>query len=169
MEMLIRDVLAYTQAANIAEGMPGSVNAGDALARALANLETSIHESGAEIRSTPLPSVRIQETHLVQVLQNLIGNAVKYHGPETPRIEISAQPEEGNWRISVRDNGIGIAPRYANQIFGIFKRLHSSSQYPGTGVGLAICQKIVERYGGQIRVDSQEGHGSTFSFTLPAA
>jgi light-regulated signal transduction histidine kinase (bacteriophytochrome) len=105
--------------------------------------------------------------HLQQLLQNLLSNAIKYRSKSPPRVHIHAARQGSEWLFSVRDNGIGIDPKYASQIFGVFKRLHNSDQYPGTGIGLAICQKIVERYGGRIWVESQLGHGATFFLTLP--
>ena len=106
--------------------------------------------------------------HLSQLFQNLIGNALKYHSEEQPVVTIQAARQGVRWLFSVRDNGIGIAPQYHERIFGLFKRLHTGAKYPGTGIGLAICQKIVERYGGSIWVDSAEHQGATFWFTLPA-
>jgi light-regulated signal transduction histidine kinase (bacteriophytochrome) len=114
-----------------------------------------------------LPVVGAHEAHMLQLLQNLIGNALKYRSEHTPEISIEAERKEGCWEFAVRDNGIGIDPQYADQIFGIFKRLHGQ-KYPGTGIGLAICQRIVEGYGGTIWVESELGEGATFRFTLPA-
>jgi len=105
--------------------------------------------------------------HLQQVFQNLIGNSLKYRGDAPPRIRLSAKPEGGMWTLDLADNGIGIDPQYHHQIFGIFKRLHGSRKYAGSGIGLAICHKIVERYGGRIWVESQTGRGSKFFLTLP--
>ena len=109
-----------------------------------------------------------QEPHFIQLLQNLISNGLKYRGRRPSRIHVSAQSKNGQWRIAVEDNGIGIAPEYQKQIFGVFKRLHGKT-IPGTGIGLAICQRVVHRYGGTIWVESQVDRGSTFYFTLPAA
>jgi light-regulated signal transduction histidine kinase (bacteriophytochrome) len=116
-----------------------------------------------------LPHVAVHPVHLEQILQNLIGNAIKYRSDAPPRIEITARRSAQECTFRVQDNGIGIDPQYARQVFGIFKRLHSSESYSGTGIGLAICQKIVERYGGRIWVQSELGKGATFSFTLPVA
>jgi chemotaxis family two-component system sensor kinase Cph1 len=121
------------------------------------------------VTSGPLPSVRIHEPHLEQLFQNLIGNAIKYRTDGDPRIEIAAERVADEWIFSIRDNGIGIDPQYKEYIFGIFKRLHSASEYSGTGIGLAICQRIIERAGGRIWVESQLGQGSTFFFSIPAA
>ncbi len=169
METLLRDILAYTQAANSAEDKSAAVDANEVLEKALANLQSAIAETGAQIRCDQLPTLRLQEIHLLQLFQNLIGNAIKYRSKDAPLIEIAAKQEPEGWLISVRDNGIGIDPQYNEQIFGLFKRLHSAQDYSGTGVGLAICQKIVERYHGRIWVDSALGRGSTFFFTLPTS
>jgi light-regulated signal transduction histidine kinase (bacteriophytochrome) len=140
----------------------------DVLDDALANLQTTVTETSAEINVDRLPVVRGDRIQLVQLLQNLIGNAIMYRGDQPARIEISASKHDQFWEISVRDNGIGIAPEHQQQIFDIFRRLHSRDKYPGTGIGLASCKKIVQRLGGQIAVDSQVGSGSTFRFTIPA-
>jgi len=167
MEMLIRDILAYTTAATVVDEPAAAVSLADVLAKVKLTLEAAISETGAVIEAEALPALLVHEVHLVQLLQNLIGNAIKYRSTETPRIRIFAERDGGLWKVSVQDNGIGIAAEYWQQVFGIFKRLHSTAEYPGTGVGLAICQKIVERYGGSIRVESEEAKGSTFVFTLP--
>jgi PAS domain S-box-containing protein len=169
MEELVEDILSFTHSAEISGEVttPASVSA--ALSSAMLSLDAIIQETEAVIRSAPLPLVRVQELHLSQVFENLIGNALKYRSKQAPVIDVRAARRGEYWMITVEDNAIGIAPEYWNQIFGLFKRLHTADQYPGTGIGLAICQKIVERYGGRIWVDSEPGKGSVFSFTLPAA
>lgn len=170
METLLQDLLAYAHTINIAPDKVGIVDSAAVMAQALVHLSASVNESGARITYGGLPKLRMQEVHLLQLFQNLIGNAIKYRGPEAPRIEISAEPIGPDWKICVKDNGIGIAPRYTEQIFRMFKRLHNSEEYEGTGMGLAICQRIIERYGGRIWVEqTEEGKGSTFCFTLPRA
>jgi two-component system CheB/CheR fusion protein len=144
------------------------VDSADVLRQALLNLEASIAESNAVITNDPLPSVMASEAPLTQLFQNLLANALKYRSTEPPKIHVSAVREGSEWVFSIRDNGIGIDPRHARQIFGVFKRLHSHDEYPGTGIGLAICQKIVERYGGRIWVESQLGEGSDFKFAIPS-
>jgi light-regulated signal transduction histidine kinase (bacteriophytochrome) len=134
----------------------------------LEGLAVTIRETAAEITWDPLPTVRADATQLGQLLQNLLGNALKYRGERPPRIHIAVERQGERWQLAVRDNGIGIDPEYAERIFLVFQRLHTRDEYPGTGIGLAICQKIVERHGGQLLVDSQVGQGATFSFTLPA-
>ena len=145
---------------------PLTVNCEIVLDKALFNLQASIQENGASIVRTSLPTVRAHEIRLVQLFQNLIGNAIKYRRAEPPVIHIDAEESGSEWLFSVRDNGIGIRPEYTQQIFGIFKRLHGNS-YSGTGIGLAICQRIVENSGGRIWVESTPGEGSRFYFTLP--
>jgi hypothetical protein len=168
MEMLIRDLLSYTQAGR-SEPDVEPANAEDCLEAALANLQTAIDESGAQIFSESLPLVMIHRTHLQQVLQNLIGNAIKYRRPGVaPTVHISARSEDGHWHFTVADNGIGIEDQYKQQVFGLFKRLHTQEKYSGTGIGLALCQRIVERNHGRIWVESEPGKGSRFHFTLRA-
>jgi light-regulated signal transduction histidine kinase (bacteriophytochrome) len=134
------------------------------------NLQTALAETGGVLCCGRMPTVTVQEVQLIQLFQNLLSNAIKYRHPERkPAIEVTANRQHDSWQISVRDNGIGISPEYQAQIFGLFKRLHDRRQYPGTGIGLAICQKIVERYGGRIWVESQLDQGSTFRFTLPGS
>jgi chemotaxis family two-component system sensor kinase Cph1 len=137
------------------------------LQKALANLKKGIDETLAVVESQHLPSVAVLEIHLLQLFQNLIGNAIKYRADEPPRIAISAKKDQAGVLFSIKDNGIGIEPQYKEHVFGLFKRLHTTEEYAGTGVGLAICQKIVERYGGRIWVESDLGRGSTFFFSLP--
>jgi len=169
MEQLLRDLRAYTQTSLATDGPSPVVSSETAIQRTITSLRAGIDESGAEITFDSLPSVRMHEFQLEQLFQNIIGNAIRYRSSERPKIHAGAEPEGDTWRFFVRDNGIGIDPEYKEQIFGIFKRLHTSSEYPGTGMGLAICQRIVERSGGRIWVESQRGRGSTFFFTLPAA
>jgi PAS domain S-box-containing protein len=167
MQALIGDLLAYSR---VGKG-GGAVERADLEAvfqRTLDVLRTAIEESGAQVTAGPLPTVAADPVQMGQVLQNLVGNGLKFRGAEPPRVHVSAERTGGEWVISVRDNGIGIAPEYARRIFVIFQRLHTRAEYAGTGIGLAICKKIVERHGGRIRVESAEGQGSTFYFTLPA-
>src|SRR6202522_1205691 len=167
MEMLLKDLLTYSQTGSSAEGPAETVDFIDVIRKVLLNLQASVEQSGAMITWDAIPAVHAHEIRLVQLLQNLVGNAIKYRGEEAPRIHIAARWQEPDWVLSVEDNGIGIAPEHAQQIFKIFKRLHGQD-YPGTGIGLAICQRIVETYGGRIWVESN-GKGSCFYFTLPPA
>lgn len=168
MQRLLSDVLEYTKAGETSPGHANS-DANAALDEALANLHATIAESGAQIERGALPShVGAHAAHLVQILQNLIGNAIKYRSASAPRVRIEARRDGNQWIFSVRDNGIGIEKQYIEQIFGVFRRLHKN-EYPGTGIGLAICQKIVQRYDGSIRLESTPGEGTTFYFSLPAA
>jgi len=167
MQTLINDLLAYSRAGTRA-GELAPTDAGAALRQALANLEASIRETAAEIAHGQLPTVRADGTQLVQLFQNLVGNAMKFRGNAPPKIRVDACREEDHWLFFVRDNGIGMDPEYRDRIFLIFQRLHARNEYPGTGIGLAICKKIVDRHGGRIWVESQPGQGSTFYFTLPA-
>lgn len=166
-ETLLRDILSYTRSANIDSDQSLSSDAGQVIHKVLATLEQSILETGAIVTVGPLPTVAVAEIHMVQLFQNLLGNAIKYSGETRPAVSVTACPEENFWIFSVRDNGLGIDPRYKELIFGLFKRLHRNDEYGGTGIGLAICQKIVERYGGRIWVESEPGRGADFRFTLP--
>jgi light-regulated signal transduction histidine kinase (bacteriophytochrome) len=167
MELLVRDLLAYTQVSRL-DLSKESTDAAEALECALDNLEEAIEESGAQVSTGPLPFLSVDSTHLRQLFQNLVGNAVKYRSPHRiPKVRTEAQRRNESWVFSVSDNGIGISPEYKEHIFGLFKRLHSGAQYTGTGIGLAICQRIVERYNGRIWVESRPGEGSTFYFSLP--
>jgi len=167
MKLLINDLLAYSRVGTRG-GEPAPTDASEVLRRALANLQTGIEETAAEITHSPLPTVRADGAQLVHLFQNLIGNALKFRSQSPSKIHVDACQEGDHWLFSVRDNGIGIDPEFREQIFLIFQRLHTRQQYPGTGIGLAICKKIVDRHGGQIWVESQPGLGSTFYFTLPA-
>jgi signal transduction histidine kinase/DNA-binding NarL/FixJ family response regulator len=167
MEMLIRDLLAYTQAGQL-DRPAAPVDANEAFAKVVANLSGAISESGARVTSDSLPMIPVHATQLQQLFQNLIGNAVKYRRPDTPPIiSVGVQRQGESWLFSVTDNGLGIEAEYKERIFGLFKRLHTGDEYAGTGIGLAICQRIVERYHGRIWVESESGKGSTFFFTLP--
>lgn len=167
MQRLVLDLLAYSRLAT-QPVEPSSIDSDEALRRALAQLGAAISESGATVQAGPLPRVRADQQQLAQVFQNLIGNAIKYRSDEPPRIEVSARQREDHWEFSVSDNGIGIEPKYFERIFVIFQRLHTRREYPGTGIGLAVCKKVIERHGGRIWVESAPGHGSTFRFTLPS-
>lgn len=167
MQQLLTDLLDYTRLIGDPEGPPVAVvDLNIAFGSALENCRAAIEECRATITSDPLPSVRGYEPHFVELFQNLIGNALKYRSEQPPRVRISAAAQEDCWRLAVADNGIGIEPEFHEKIFGVFKRLHGKD-VPGTGIGLAICKRIVERYGGRIWVDSQREHGATFHFTLP--
>jgi PAS domain S-box-containing protein len=167
MEHLLKDLLAYTQAADAPQGVTALTDANDVMRKTLAIFETRIVESQAEVIVDPLPKLAVHDVHLTQLFQNLIGNALKYRGPEPPRVHISAERLDGMWKFTVADNGLGIEPAYQDQIFGLFQRLHGSGKYSGSGIGLAICQKLVQRYGGRIWVESKPENGSRFMFTLP--
>jgi PAS domain S-box-containing protein len=166
MESLLTDLLAYSQVGSAGEGPAGSVVCSDALRKALLNLKASVDQNHATVTWNGLPTIHAHEIRLVQLLQNLIGNALKYRRDEPPRVHVDAERRPNEWLFSVKDNGIGIKPEYRQQIFGIFKRLQGNS-FPGTGIGLAICERIVKSYGGQIWVESTPGEGSIFYFTLP--
>jgi PAS domain S-box-containing protein len=167
MQGLIRDLLAYSRSGTETK-LLREVSAETALHEALANLHVTIEESNAIVTHDLLPALTTDDTQLVQVLQNLIGNAIKYRGAATPHVHVSAKKNGGKeWIFSVRDNGLGIAPQYFERIFIIFQRLHGRQEFNGTGIGLAICKKIVERLGGRIWVESQPEKGSTFYFSLP--
>jgi PAS domain S-box-containing protein len=169
MQRLVEDLLAYTRIVHADQEPQLSVNTNSVLEDALANLAPYLDESGAKVTADPLPQVKGIHTRLLQLLQNLIGNAIKYRGEDPPRIHVSAIREARMWRFAVRDNGIGIHSEYHKKIFGVFKRLHGR-EVAGTGIGLAICKRIVEHAGGEIWVESAgPGAGSTFLFTLPAA
>ncbi len=138
-----------------------------ALQETLKNLRSVLDEKEAVVTNDPLPTIEADTTQIGRLLQNLIGNGVKFRGEARPRVHVSAKREDGMWCFSVQDNGIGIDRKYQDQIFEVFRRLHSERAYEGTGIGLAICKKIVERHGGHIGVTSDPGQGSTFYFTIP--
>ncbi len=166
MQGLINDLLAYSRAGTRAKGL-GPADCTAVLDQALANLKAAIEQSGAVVTHDPLPTVTADKLQLVQLFQNLIGNAIKFHVEAPPRVHVSAEKQGNEWVFSVRDNGIGIDPKYAERIFVIFQRLHTREEYPGTGIGLAICKKIVDRRGGRIWAESQPGMGAAFYFTIP--
>ncbi|MBV9774073.1 MAG: PAS domain S-box protein [Gemmatimonadetes bacterium] len=166
MQALINDLLAYSRVGTRgAEHAPTDMEA--VYGRVLASLGPALEDEGATVTHDPLPTVVADAGQMGQLLQNLVGNAIKFHGPEAPRVHVSARRGQGEWLFSVSDNGIGIAPEFAERIFVIFQRLHSRAEYPGTGIGLSICKKIVERHGGRIWLESEPGRGTTFYFTLP--
>ena len=166
MQRLIQDLLAYSRVGTKGKDLLETASE-KALEQALVNLRGAIEESGALVTHDPLPTVLADETQLVQLFQNLVGNAIKYQGPGVPRVHVSAVRDgDQKWIFSVRDNGLGIDPQYFERIFGMFQRLHKREEFAGTGIGLAICKKIVERHGGAISVESQPGEGSTFRFVL---
>ena len=168
MQRLIQDLLAYSRVGT--NGMNVThVSSENALALARANLGSAIVDSGATVTNDPLPVVRADEVQLVQLFQNLVGNAIKYRTAKAPEVHVSAVEQRGRWQFSVKDNGLGIEEQYYERIFGMFQRLHNRREFSGTGIGLAICRKIVERNGGEISVTSEPDHGSTFRFTLGAA
>ena len=143
------------------------VDAGVVVDRALQNLGVLVQESGADVKLGPLPQVKGDPLLLLQLFQNLIGNALKFRREEKPSVKVSASRENGHWVFTVEDNGIGIDPQYQDRIFAIFKRLHGRDKYPGSGLGLAICKKVVEKHRGRIWVESEPGRGAAFRFTLP--
>ncbi len=166
MRELILGLLEYSRLETQGK-RPQTVSFDDVVQRAIANLATSIAEAGAEVHCRKLPEVRGDLIQLVRLMQNLIANAIKYRGREPPQIKITAKSRRNEWLFAVADNGIGIDPKYAERVFVIFQRLHTRHKFPGTGIGLALCKKIIQRHGGRIWVESQPGEGCTFYFTLP--
>jgi PAS domain S-box-containing protein len=169
MRLLIDDLLTYSRVGSQGKE-PSPAACAAAVSAACANLQVAIEECGAEVTADALPVVRADETQLVQLFQNLINNALKFRAERPPGIHVSASPEGSQWRIAVSDNGIGIEPQYLQRIFGLGERLHSVAKYPGNGIGLATCEKIIQRHGGRIWAESPGlDQGSTFYFTLPSA
>ena len=169
MHQLVQDLLAYSRVSRAGRGLQ-AVSAEKAVDAALSNLKTAIQESGARINRQALPAVQGDAAQLAQLFQNLIGNAIKFCDPgRPPEVQIGYRAQDGRYDFFVRDNGIGIAPEHSERVFQIFQRLHTREQYPGTGIGLSICRKIVERHGGKIWVESEEGKGTTFWFSLKPA
>jgi light-regulated signal transduction histidine kinase (bacteriophytochrome) len=168
MQILIQDLLAFSRVVRAGVARK-NVDCNVVVDEAVQSLAAAIKESGAVVTHSALPNVWADQTQIAQVFQNLIGNAIKFSNGSPPECAVCAEKSRDQWLFSVRDNGIGIAPEYAENIFVVFQRLHSRTEYPGSGIGLAICKKIVEHYGGRIWVESQVGQGSTFKFTLPAA
>jgi light-regulated signal transduction histidine kinase (bacteriophytochrome) len=167
MQALIEGLLMYSRAGT-SEYAIDEVDCSEVMEATLFMLKTSIEESGAEITVGDLPVVQGDASQLSQLFQNLIGNAIKFVDQGPPRIEISCEREQEIWHFAFADNGIGIDPAHLDRIFSVFQRLHGRGEYPGSGIGLAICKRIVERHGGRIWVDSSPGEGSTFNFTIPA-
>jgi PAS domain S-box-containing protein len=168
MQTLVQDLLAYSRLESRRQAM-APVACGEIVQKVVTNLRSAVDEAGAQVTWDELPTVEGDASQLAQLFQNLIGNAIKFHSQAPPAVHISAALEDGMWRFAVRDNGIGIDPKYQERIFEIFKRLHTSDRYPGTGIGLAICRKVVQRHGGRIWVESQPGQGGTFYFTIQRA
>jgi signal transduction histidine kinase len=165
MQGLIKDLLTYSRVTREVDVVPTDVTA--ILRETLSTLEMMVRDTQAQITWSTLPTIQANPLQIGQLLQNLIGNALKFRSTAPPRVHIAAEVDTYTWRFSVQDNGIGIDPQYTERIFGVFQRLHTRAEYPGTGIGLAICQKIVERHGGRIWVESIPGQGTTFYFTLP--
>ena len=165
LQKMIQDLLSYSRITTRGS-IFNTIDANSALGQAVSNLSMTIRETGALVTNDELPTVAADQSQLALLFQNLISNAIKFHGDDPPRIHIAAKKMGEEWEFSVRDNGIGIEPQYFERIFVIFQRLHTGDQYPGTGIGLALCNRIVQRHGGKIWVESKPGKGSTFYFTL---
>jgi light-regulated signal transduction histidine kinase (bacteriophytochrome) len=167
MDLLLQDLLAYSRTINVSTDEAPVIDLNRVMAQVMKNLKGAIDDSAAELLTEDLPRVRVHEFHLMQLFQNLVGNALKFRNDRTPVIRIYARPEGLMWKLCITDNGIGIPPEQTERIFGLFQRLHTAQEIEGTGVGLTICRTIVERYGGRIWVESEVGQGSTFFFTVP--
>jgi light-regulated signal transduction histidine kinase (bacteriophytochrome) len=166
MKTLISDLLSYSRVGTRGKEF-ALTDCEEILGRVLDNLQISIEENRAKVTHDPLPKLMADDVQLESLFQNLIGNAIKFHGKKPPRVHVGVNKDEKGWIFSVSDNGIGIDPQYFERIFIIFQRLHNREEYPGTGIGLAISKRIVERHGGRMWIESQPGKGSTFFFTLP--
>jgi light-regulated signal transduction histidine kinase (bacteriophytochrome) len=166
MKQLIEDLLAYSRVGTRGKEFR-EVEVEESVRRAVSNLRAAIEEAGAAVTWDALPKVLADDTQITQVFQNLIGNALKFRSASVPRIHIFVARRDADWHFMVRDNGIGIESQYFERIFMVFQRLHNKADYPGTGIGLAICKKVVERHGGEIWVESRLGEGSAFHFSLP--
>jgi light-regulated signal transduction histidine kinase (bacteriophytochrome) len=167
MQRLISDLLTFGRVGTRGKAFEPA-DCAAVLAQAVAQLQIAIEESGAVVTHDPLPVLDADPDQLGQLLQNLIGNSIKFHAAARPHIHVSARQTPEGWTLSVQDNGIGIDPQFADRIFEVFQRLHTRAEYPGTGIGLAICKKIVQRHGGRIWVESAPGKGATFCFTIPS-
>jgi light-regulated signal transduction histidine kinase (bacteriophytochrome) len=168
MSRLIAELLAFSRVGrNTAERT--EVDCGEALEQALHNLAVPLADAGAEVTHDPLPTVIGEPSLLVTVFQNMIGNAVKFRGPAPPKVHVGVSRREDVWEFRVSDNGIGVEPAYAEKVFVIFQRLHGRDEYPGTGIGLALCRRILEYHGGSIWLDTEPSEGAIFRFTLPVA
>jgi len=166
MQQLIQDLLTYSRLNTQAKPLK-LTDVNQVLLDVFRNLQVAIDESGASVTSVDLPTVRADASQLVHVFQNLIANGIKFRREEPPRIHVSAIDDGQYWRFSVQDNGIGIEPQYADRVFVIFQRLHTRQEYPGTGIGLTVCKRIIVRHGGKIWFESEPGKGTTFFFTIP--
>ena len=167
MQQMIQDLLTYSRVQTQVHEFV-LIDSNTSLDLALSDLQVATREHNAVITNDPLPSIYADQEQITKMFQNLIGNAIKFHKPGvTPNVHISAKQDKNNWIFSVSDNGIGIDPQYADRIFKIFQRLHTRDEYPGTGIGLAICKRIAEQHGGTIWIESVPGSGSTFYFTIP--
>ena len=166
MGVLISDLLTYSRVGRSGKEFE-PVNCEQVLDQVLLNLQTGVEESGAQVTRDPMPTIVADGSQLTQLFQNLIGNAIKYRGEAAPEVHVGSRRANGEWSLYVRDNGMGIDPKHAERIFAIFQRLHTRAEYPGTGIGLALCKKIVERHGGRIWLESEPGKGATFRVTLP--
>lgn len=168
MKSLITDLLAYSRVGSSGKEL-APVAMEEIFKRVIDHLQLTIDQGGATVTHDPLPAVLGDNAQMVQLLQNMIGNAIKFRGAEPPHVHVGVRKQGEHWPFFVRDNGIGIDPQHTERVFVIFQRLHNRAEYPGTGIGLAICRKIVERHGGSIWVESVPGKGATFYFTLQPA